>query len=255
MGEIRGYCKRNETNLMKKEEEPDVNDSKEEEGTNETLQIPERRSRLGSFASRKISLTCETLMKAAAAPPPEPASQLLAEPKRSGGRLRSPAPSPIPSPVASPSPTRSRFQVSKVSESDSPVTPPSTSPPTIFFGSGSRFRVTVVDPAPVPVVAANNNVTIGFETPPVQLAPSSSVITSPSSVPVDSVKLDTPLDLSPKSVPLPAQTLAPISTKIEVLSPPCSPVPLLTDTVVKDGIWAIIVSISHLSQSKLILNG
>lgn len=223
MGEIRGYCKRNEANLTKKDEEPDINDNKEEEGSSETLQIPERRSRLGSFASRKISLTCETLMRAAATPPPEAASQLLTEPKRSGGRLRSPAPSPIPSPVASPSPTRSRFQVSKVSESDSPVTPPSTSPQTIFFGSGSRFRVTVVDPAPVPVIAANNNVTIGFETPAIQSSPtpSTSITTSLS---VDSAKLDASSSASQS-----AQTFTPISTKIEILTPPHSSVPSLTD--------------------------
>ncbi|KAL1131652.1 hypothetical protein AAG570_011265 [Ranatra chinensis] len=125
--EIRGYCGRNES----------------------AGKDSEAREKLSQIAARKISLTCDTLMQQRAMTVPGfhnsrniggHSTHLLVEPRRSsGGRLRSPAPSPIPSPVASPSPTRTRFQVSKVSE-DSP-------PDTMFFGSsGSRFRVTVVEP-------------------------------------------------------------------------------------------------------------
>lgn len=150
-------------------------------------------------------------MRTTAAPTPEPVDQHLSEPKRSGGRLRSPAPSPIPSPVASPSPTRSRFQVSRVSESDSPVTPPSTSPNTFFgSGTGSRFKVTVVDYPPVnstptPVIAGNN-VTIGFET-------SSTLTLSPTPVQIASALSNTE--------PLPSQN----SPSITTTSPSPSPTP------------------------------
>lgn len=187
INEIRGYCERNEELY------------EQEESTSESTS-PEHRSRVSSVSSRKISLTCQTLP--ARSPPlmgatsevivggsssstrttssvsSTSASSTMQMAKRtSGGRLRSPAPSPIPSPVASPipSPSRSRFVVSRVSEtslssnnssaSSSPVTPPpsfssppsissssssstSTSTSTCFFPSdGSRFRVTVIAPA------------------------------------------------------------------------------------------------------------
>jgi protein phosphatase 1 regulatory subunit 37 len=79
------------------------------------------RGRMTSSTSRKISLTCETLLHSAAVPPQPtiPDSGLLSEPRRgSSGRLRSPAPSPVPSPVSSPvpSPSRTRFQVSIYSQ-------------------------------------------------------------------------------------------------------------------------------------------
>lgn len=93
---------------------------------------------------------------------------LLDPARKSGGRLKSPLPSPIPSPVSSPipSPSRSRFQVSRVVESNSsvsPITPPSSNScsPTSFT-STSRFRVTVVEPPKVmsaPVTIINNTST------------------------------------------------------------------------------------------------
>lgn len=86
----------------------------------------------------------------------------LLDPTRKSSRLRSPSPSPIPSPVSSPipSPSRSRFQVSRVVESNvSPITPPSSNScsPTSFTSSKNRFRVTVVEPpqlmsAPVTII-------------------------------------------------------------------------------------------------------
>jgi protein phosphatase 1 regulatory subunit 37 len=105
--EIRGYCTRNE--IAAREEEDTV-----EEGP--TTGTPGR-GRMTISTSRKISLTCETLLRSTALPPQVviPDSGLLAEPRRgSSGRLRSPAPSPVPSPVSSPvpSPSRTRFQVS-----------------------------------------------------------------------------------------------------------------------------------------------
>ncbi|CAH1401982.1 unnamed protein product [Nezara viridula] len=109
------------------------------------------RARLSVMAARKISLTCDTLRPISKSPSPQPPSpsypqqsflQVGGETKR-GGRLRSPAPSPIPSPVASPSPTRTRFQVSRVNEDSPPETPPVFS----FNPSRSRFKVTVVEPS------------------------------------------------------------------------------------------------------------
>jgi protein phosphatase 1 regulatory subunit 37 len=105
--EIRGYCTRNETAAREEEDTVD-------EGTTTGAL---GRGRLTSSTSRKISLTCETLLRSTALPPQAviPNSGLLAEPRRgSSGRLRSPAPSPVPSPVSSPvpSPSRTRFQVS-----------------------------------------------------------------------------------------------------------------------------------------------
>lgn len=61
-------------------------------------------------ASRKISLTCQTLQR-------HPAC--AAAPKTSSGRLRSPQLSPVPSPSTSPKPTKikSRFSITLVNES------------------------------------------------------------------------------------------------------------------------------------------
>lgn len=126
---IRGSCRLNEARALAAEEE---------------------NNRVSNF-SRKISLTCETMMMRTAVE----GRGLLAEPRRSG-RLRSPAPSPIPSPSSSPvpSPSRNRFRVSRVAEEKSPVSP-----------VASRFRVTVVEPEPdpPPVVSDGAKVQIGFE--------------------------------------------------------------------------------------------
>lgn len=175
VAEIRGYCMRND-------EPTSIDDSTEESSS------PQHRSRLSSVSSRKISLTCQTLPRSPPSMTPpnsnEIANRAMLEPKRTSGRLRSPAPSPIPSPVASPipSPSRGRFVVSRVSEaslsstnssaSSSPVTPPSlASSPTCFFpstgGRSSRFRVVTVSEPTVPaaksvVTSTNANVTIGF---------------------------------------------------------------------------------------------
>ncbi|KAK7870849.1 hypothetical protein R5R35_014432 [Gryllus longicercus] len=173
VSEIRGYCIRNEQADFSEDEPstPEDSDSLSER----TLRVP------SSMASRKISLTCETLMRSV---DPENSNSQFLEPRRvTGGRLRSPAPSPVPSPVSSPipSPSRTRFQVSRVSEpqpvgspsscSSSPFTPPSISPsPTRFFASPttSRFRVTLVEPSSIPVTQpivsspSGNNITVGF---------------------------------------------------------------------------------------------
>ncbi|XP_054271135.1 protein phosphatase 1 regulatory subunit 37 isoform X2 [Macrosteles quadrilineatus] len=213
VSEIRGHCETNSKRMPREEDIPEV---KEE---SLTVNI-EKRPRAGSFVTRKISLTCETLARTQAIPPPDSASQLL-EPKR-GGRLRSPAPSPIPSPVASPSPTRSRFQVSRVAESDSPVTPPSSSP-NVFFGSGSRFKVTVVDSgAPAtPTVLTSNNITVGFETPAV-LSPSVSVSPAPSPTPIPAPLLSSIPSLfstpMPSPLPSPGASPNPSPTYISPLS-------------------------------------
>uniref|UniRef100_A0A1B6JTL2 Protein phosphatase 1 regulatory subunit 37 n=1 Tax=Homalodisca liturata TaxID=320908 RepID=A0A1B6JTL2_9HEMI len=199
VAEIRGHC---EANSKTTEKQEDV----VEEVVKEEALVPniDRRSRMGSFATRKISLTCETLARSHAMPTPEPSQQLLTEPKRTGGRLRSPAPSPIPSPVASPSPTRSRFQVSRVSESESPVTPPSSSP-NVFFGSNSRFKVTVVDsgtPTNPTTVLTSNNVTVGFETSST-LSPKVSVSPAPSPTPIPAPLLSSIPSLFPTPMPSP----------------------------------------------------
>jgi len=107
VAEIREYCARNEVSAREEE------DTVDEGPATGTL----GRGRMMNSTSRKISLTCETLLRSAAVPqhPVVPDNGLLVEPRRgSGGRLRSPAPSPIPSPVSSPipSPSRTRFQVS-----------------------------------------------------------------------------------------------------------------------------------------------
>lgn len=138
--DIRGFCRLNEARALAAEEE---------------------NYRVSNF-SRKISLTCETLMMRTAVE----GRGLLAEPRRAG-RLRSPAPSPVPSPSSSPvpSPSRHRFRVSRVSEDSSPVSPVS---PVV-----SRFRVTVVEPEPEappepqPVISDGAKVQIGFEMAPI----------------------------------------------------------------------------------------
>ncbi|CAB0017213.1 unnamed protein product [Nesidiocoris tenuis] len=121
--EIRNYCQRNEAG--------DQTDGGEDDSA--------LRATLCSIAARKISLTCDTsTMRPCNVPPVVTMKQstTLDVPKKNS-RLRSPAPSPIPSPVASPSPTRTRFQVSKVSEESSENE---------FFGvRPMRFRVTPVD--------------------------------------------------------------------------------------------------------------
>ncbi|KAL0275860.1 UNVERIFIED_CONTAM: hypothetical protein PYX00_003584 [Menopon gallinae] len=112
-------------------------------------------SRSFSF-SRKISLTCETLMMRNHL---EANNNFLGEPKRAG-RLRSPEPSPIPSPASSPlpSPSRHRFRVSRVSESSSDGSSLSPSSPV-----PSRFRVTLVEPSGVH--SDVNTQKVGFEFP------------------------------------------------------------------------------------------
>ncbi|XP_073968428.1 uncharacterized protein [Rhodnius prolixus] len=131
--EIRGYCSRNEA------------------GGDESL----LRAKLSTIAARKISLTCDTLTRVPVGQSTSPSTPPCGggtflqvegnEPKRVGGRLRSPAPSPIPSPIASPSPTRTRFQVSKVCEDSPPES-------NVFFNTSTRFHVTTVSPKEVPPV-------------------------------------------------------------------------------------------------------
>lgn len=97
--------------------------------------------------SRKISLTCQTLTHE-----PFVVTPFLTEPKKFSGKLRSPAPSPIPSPVSSPVPTitKSRFSVSRVSESEAGA-------------QISRFTVLTIAEPPKAVVTSNSgSVTIGF---------------------------------------------------------------------------------------------
>lgn len=241
--EIRCYCARN-TKIIEKTEDI-VEEMVKEEALPQTI---ERRPRAGSFATRKISLTCETLARSQAAPTAiEPSQQLLMEPKRTGGRLRSPAPSPIPSPVASPSPTRSRFQVSRVSESDSPVTPPSSSSsPNVFFGGNSRFKVTVVEsssPTIPTTVLTSNNVTVGFETP-ANLSASVSVSPAPSPTPIPAPLLSSIPSLFPTPMPSPMPSpglspnpsptyISPLSTINVGEAIPISPLPSEKDNSIQ----------------------
>lgn len=108
-----------------------------------------QRMKRNALSARKISLTCSSVQ----------VPKILLDPmKKAGSRLRSP--SPIPSPIASPlpSPSRSRFLVSRVSESSSGVSskltsstspsPSSSSGSPTFFPSKSRFRVVSVSEAP-----------------------------------------------------------------------------------------------------------
>lgn len=136
--EIREFCRLNEARALVEEEL-------------ENSQIP-------NF-SRKISLTCETLMIRNQLEANN--NNFLGEPKRSG-RLRSPEPSPIPSPASSPvpSPSRHRFRVSRVSESSSSDCS-SISPSSPV---SSRFRVTLVEPSTV--YSDGSVAKIGFEYSP-----------------------------------------------------------------------------------------
>ncbi|XP_072153360.1 uncharacterized protein [Bemisia tabaci] len=172
--EIRGYCLRNKENERRfhsNEElilEENVSDWEKSEPDDFS------RLKLSNIDSRKISLTCETLMRhSVIVQKLEPSKGLTIEPTKLSGKLRSPLPSPVPSPVTSPSPTRSRFHVSKVSEmSDSFTstdsnTSSSLSPSSMF--SNSRFKVTVVEPEKSTVVISvpsKKNTTVGFECAP-----------------------------------------------------------------------------------------
>ncbi|XP_049783625.1 protein phosphatase 1 regulatory subunit 37 [Schistocerca cancellata] len=147
VAEVRRFCTRNQEQASEHQDTVGA-------------EVPERRLRIPKSVSRKISLTCETLMRnveTANHQQPQP-HHLLPEtrPRGGGGRLRSPAPSPSPSPVSSPipSPSRNRFQVSRVSEMSSPTTffevssSPSSCPVTASpSASSSRFQVTSVEPS------------------------------------------------------------------------------------------------------------
>nr|CAD7431842.1 unnamed protein product [Timema monikensis] len=165
--EIRGYCSRNEDLLREQE---DTLDETEED-------TPTRCNRLSSINTRKISLTCETLLRHTQQLP-STRHLLAAEPRRSGGRLRSPEPSPSPSPIPSPVPSspRNRFHVSRVSDFGSNTSLSSTSPsmsssPTRFFSSPStsRFRVTVVEPSPSPISSTTTSATTSYSTPEISI--------------------------------------------------------------------------------------
>nr|CAD7261576.1 unnamed protein product [Timema shepardi] len=165
--EIRGYCSRNEDLLREQE---DTLDETEED-------TPTRCNRLSSINTRKISLTCETLLRHTQQLP-STRHLLAAEPRRSGGRLRSPEPSPSPSPIPSPVPSspRNRFHVSRVSDFGSNTSLSSTSPsmsssPTRFFSSPStsRFRVTVVEPSPSPISSTITSATTSYSTPEISI--------------------------------------------------------------------------------------
>jgi protein phosphatase 1 regulatory subunit 37 len=101
---IRQQCQYNEN-------PPEVQELPRATATN-TVQRMKRTN--NNFSTRKISLTCSSVIKT------PPKSQQLLEPikKQANNRLRSPSPTLSPSsPLTSPS--RSRFQVSRVSESSS----------------------------------------------------------------------------------------------------------------------------------------
>jgi hypothetical protein len=103
-----------------------------------------QRIKRNHLSTRKISLTCSSV---------KVVPKQLLEPKKPG---RSSSPSPVLSPL--PSPSRNRFQVSRVSESSSGVSskltsstspsPSSSSGSPTFFPSNSRFRVVQVTEAP-----------------------------------------------------------------------------------------------------------
>lgn len=126
----------------------------EQEVPKATLPRAKRTNNNNNFNGRKISLTCSNVVKST--PPPTTPKQQLLEPikKQANNRLRSPSPTLSPlSPLASPS--RNRFQVSRVSESSSSgissKSPSSSSSSPTFFPStlssssaSSRFRVVTV---------------------------------------------------------------------------------------------------------------
>lgn len=103
-----------------------------------------QRIKRNHLSTRKISLTCSSV---------KVVPKQLLDPKKPG---RSSSPSPVLSPL--PSPSRNRFQVSRVSESSSGVSskltsstspsPSSSSGSPTFFPSNSRFRVVQVPEAP-----------------------------------------------------------------------------------------------------------
>lgn len=154
---IRNRCQENEKNIMERKGEID-SDSNEEEDAVRELGVRNRSLKLSVVDSRKISLTCESLHfgpldLCTTDTSTSNSNNFLGEPKKNG-RLRSPAPSPIPSPVSSPSPIRTRFQVSKVTESSN-FSPPfcSQTPGKVF----SRFKVTVVEPETKPLTDSNQS--------------------------------------------------------------------------------------------------
>lgn len=160
----------------------------------DTIRTAVKRVQNNFLHSRKISLTVQSIRNpdTVKQPPAKAEHNLLDPTRKSGGRLKSPLPSPIPSPVLSPmlSPSRSRFQVSRVVESNtanvSPITPPSSNScsPTSFTSSTSRFRVTVVEPPKVmsaPVTIINNNSSTNKE--PKETSPSLTQKLSPPSPP------------------------------------------------------------------------
>lgn len=261
VAEIRGYCKRNSKRVEEIEEVA-------EEVVKEVTVLPniERRPRAGSFATRKISLTCETLARCEAqmSHNAEQSQQLLVEPKRTGGRLRSPAPSPIPSPVTSPSPTRSRFQVCRVAESDSPITPPSYSP-NVFFGGSSRFKVTVVETSDTSIpttVVTPNNITVGFETPTC-LSPNIAISPAPSPTPIPAPLLSSISSLfptpmlsplpSPGVSPYPSPTYIPPMSSVSVdETVPLFPLPGRCDEKVRDE--PVVPVVSDIGRETLLNN-
>lgn len=103
-----------------------------------------QRIKRNHLSTRKISLTCSSV---------KVVPKQLLDPKKP---VRSSSPSPVLSPL--PSPSRNRFQVSRVSESSSGVSskltsstspsPSSSSGSPTFFPSNSRFRVVQVTEAP-----------------------------------------------------------------------------------------------------------
>lgn len=104
------------------------------------------RMKRNHFGTRKISLTCQSVQMS-----PKQLLEPIKKASPASGRLHSP--SPIASPVSSPlpSPSRSRFSVSRVTESSSAVSskltssttpsPSSSSGSPTFFPSNPRFRV------------------------------------------------------------------------------------------------------------------
>lgn len=106
-------------------------------------------------ASRKISLTCQTLTTQRRSPP---TSSL----RTSSGRLRSPDLSPVPSPSASPKPTviKSRFQITLVNETKQIVGPVSkASRFTVYNVKESTVKTTVGFDIPTEPVASAEPVT------------------------------------------------------------------------------------------------
>lgn len=119
--QIKQMCNKNESKNNNKQIDDNLLDQvTDDSNISKSIKIP-------YVDSRKISLTCESLMMQYTSLNKNPnylsSDDYLPMLRRSSGRLRSPAPSPIHSPIAS-SPmcspsitsTRNRFHVSKVSE-------------------------------------------------------------------------------------------------------------------------------------------